>query len=67
MQFLTLMAKKMVSQDSEEDIREAFKVFDKESTGATPTLLIWSFGIPSNALSIYFTQVIFRLLSCATF
>eukprot|EP01122_Echinamoeba_exundans_P007377 TRINITY_DN2258_c0_g1_i1.p1 TRINITY_DN2258_c0_g1~~TRINITY_DN2258_c0_g1_i1.p1 ORF type:complete len:157 (+),score=56.77 TRINITY_DN2258_c0_g1_i1:23-472(+) len=32
-EFLTLMAKKMVSQDSEEDIREAFKVFDKEGTG----------------------------------
>jgi Ca2+-binding EF-hand superfamily protein len=29
-----LMAKKMVSQDSEEDIREAFKVFDKEGTGS---------------------------------
>jgi Ca2+-binding EF-hand superfamily protein len=29
-----LMAKKMANPDSEEDIREAFKVFDKEGTGA---------------------------------
>jgi len=33
LQFLSLMAKKMQNQDSEDDIREAFKVFDKEGTG----------------------------------
>jgi calmodulin len=32
-EFLSLMARKMKSSDSEEDIREAFKVFDKDGNG----------------------------------
>ncbi|XP_046582415.1 uncharacterized protein LOC124289793 [Haliotis rubra] len=32
-EFLGMMAKKMQSRDSEEEIKEAFKVFDKESKG----------------------------------
>ncbi|XP_034864010.1 calmodulin-like [Mirounga leonina] len=32
-QFLTMMARKMKDTDSEEEIREAFHVFDKEGTG----------------------------------
>jgi calmodulin len=31
--FLTLMSRKMKDTDSEEEIREAFRVFDKDSTG----------------------------------
>uniref|UniRef100_A0A8C5QA39 Calmodulin-like protein 3 n=1 Tax=Leptobrachium leishanense TaxID=445787 RepID=A0A8C5QA39_9ANUR len=32
-EFLTMMAKKMKDSDSEEEIREAFRVFDKEGNG----------------------------------
>lgn len=32
-EFLTLMARKMKAQDSEAEIIEAFKVFDKDSSG----------------------------------
>ena len=32
-EFLTLMAKKMKETDSEEELREAFKVFDKDGNG----------------------------------
>lgn len=32
-EFKALMTKKIHHQDKEEDIREAFKVFDKENTG----------------------------------
>ena len=32
-QFLNLMAKKMKDTDSEEEIKEAFKVFDKDGNG----------------------------------
>eukprot|EP00029_Vermamoeba_vermiformis_P014570 TRINITY_DN9687_c0_g1_i1.p1 TRINITY_DN9687_c0_g1~~TRINITY_DN9687_c0_g1_i1.p1 ORF type:complete len:149 (-),score=62.21 TRINITY_DN9687_c0_g1_i1:62-508(-) len=32
-EFLSLMAKKMETQESEEEIRDAFKVFDKDNTG----------------------------------
>jgi len=31
--FLTFMAKKMKDVDTEEDVKEAFRVFDKEGTG----------------------------------
>lgn len=31
-EFLTMMARKMKDTDSEEEIREAFRVFDKVST-----------------------------------
>ena len=33
-EFLNMMAKKMESTDSEEEIREAFRVFDKERNGS---------------------------------
>merc|ERR1711898_39597 len=33
LQFLNLMAKKMKDTDSEEEIKEAFKVFDKDGNG----------------------------------
>lgn len=33
-EFLLMMAKKMNAVDSEQEIREAFKVFDKEGTGS---------------------------------
>ena len=36
-EFLNMMAKKMGSTDSEEEIREAFRVFDRESTGFIST------------------------------
>ena len=32
-EFLTMMAKKMKDTDSEEELREAFKVFDKDGNG----------------------------------
>ena len=32
-EFLTLMARKMKDTESEEEIREAFKVFDKDGNG----------------------------------
>ena len=32
-EFLTMMARKMKDTDSEEEIREAFKVFDSDNTG----------------------------------
>ncbi|RXK40414.1 calmodulin [Tremella mesenterica] len=32
-EFLTLMARKMKDTDSEEEIKEAFKVFDKDGNG----------------------------------
>jgi calmodulin len=32
-EFLTMMAKKMQDTDTEEEIREAFKVFDKDGNG----------------------------------
>ncbi|CAF4809578.1 unnamed protein product, partial [Rotaria magnacalcarata] len=32
-EFLTLMARKMKDTDSEEEIREAFRVFDKDGNG----------------------------------
>lgn len=32
-EFITLMARKMHDTDSEEEIREAFKVFDKNNDG----------------------------------
>ena len=31
-EFLTMMARKMKDTDSEEEIREAFRVFDKDGT-----------------------------------
>lgn len=34
-EFLTLMARKMKDSDSEEEIREAFRVFDKDGNGYT--------------------------------
>ena len=36
-EFLTMMARKMKDTDSEEEIREAFRVFDKVNTVCTPT------------------------------
>ncbi len=36
-EFLTLMARKMNDTDSEEEIQEAFRVFDKDSTGFIST------------------------------
>ena len=33
LEFLTMMARKMKDTDSEEEIREAFKVFDRENNG----------------------------------
>lgn len=35
-EFLQLMAKKLHDSDSEEEIKEAFKVFDKDATGYVP-------------------------------
>ena len=35
-EFLTMMARKMKDTDSEEEIREAFRVFDKVNTGNVP-------------------------------
>jgi len=32
-EFLTMMARKMKDTDSEEEIKEAFKVFDKDGNG----------------------------------
>lgn len=32
-EFLTMMARKMKDTDSEEEIKEAFKVFDKDNNG----------------------------------
>lgn len=32
-EFLTMMARKMKDDDSEEELREAFKVFDKDGSG----------------------------------
>ena len=32
-EFLTMMARKMKDSDSEEEIKEAFKVFDKDGNG----------------------------------
>jgi Ca2+-binding EF-hand superfamily protein len=37
-EFLTMMARKMKDTDSEEEIREAFKVFDKDGNGAPTTV-----------------------------
>ncbi|CAL8256419.1 unnamed protein product [Boreogadus saida] len=34
-EFLTMMARKMKDTDSEEEIREAFRVFDKSGSGGT--------------------------------
>ena len=35
-EFLSMMAKKLKETDLEEDIREAFRVFDKNSSGYVP-------------------------------
>lgn len=35
-EFLTMMARKMKDTDSEEEIKEAFKVFDKDGNGESP-------------------------------
>ena len=32
-EFLTMMARKMKETDTEEEIREAFKIFDKDNNG----------------------------------
>ncbi len=32
-EFLTMMGRKMKDTDSEEELREAFRVFDKDGTG----------------------------------
>jgi len=32
-EFLTMMARKMIDTDSEEEIYEAFRVFDKDGSG----------------------------------
>ena len=32
-EFLVMMAKKMKEEDSEEELREAFRVFDKDGNG----------------------------------
>jgi calmodulin len=48
-EFLTMMARKMKDTDSEEEIREAFKVFDKDGDGmisaAELTFVLISIGI----------------------
>ena len=39
-EFLTMMARKMKETDSEEEIREAFRVFDKDGNGFIRFVLI---------------------------
>ena len=42
-EFLTMMARKMKDTDSEEEIREAFRVFDKDGNGfISAAELLWS-------------------------
>ena len=38
-EFLTMMARKMKDTDSEEEIREVFRVFDKDGNGFLSALL----------------------------
>lgn len=40
-EFLTMMARKMKDTDSEEEIREAFRVFDKVSSPFPECLGLW--------------------------
>ena len=50
-EFLTMMARKMKDTDSEEEILEAFKVFDKDGNGfisASGALAV--FGVPGRAV-----------------
>uniref|UniRef100_A0A8C6G6P8 EF-hand domain-containing protein n=1 Tax=Mus spicilegus TaxID=10103 RepID=A0A8C6G6P8_MUSSI len=43
-EFLTMMARKMKDTDSEEEIREAFRVFDKDDNALLHTKLRWSWS-----------------------
>lgn len=67
-EFLTMMARKMKDTDSEEEIREAFRVFDKVNAVCIPAHT----GICIAVFHIYLQAVNFRmamdtsvLLSCA--
>lgn len=44
-EFLTMMARKMKDTDSEEEIKEAFKVFDKDGNGVRLSLSIYTWLI----------------------
>lgn len=69
-EFLTMMARKMKDTDSEEEIREAFRVFDKVNAVCTPTR---TYAYVQQLFKLcLLTGVIFRmamdtsvLLSCA--
>ena len=50
-EFINMMARKMRETDSEEELREAFRVFDKDGNGSANNLFsnLWnSFIIASN-------------------
>lgn len=53
-----MMARKMRDTDSEEEIREAFKVFDKDGNGFVSNISILYFsvgyGIRSRKLNLFF-------------
>lgn len=70
-EFLTMMARKMKDTDSEEEIREAFRVFDKvRHFGVVCLRLHKSVGllfISGSSVSFFSSSFVFSLTSCHVF
>uniref|UniRef100_A0A8C6K3R9 Calmodulin 2a (phosphorylase kinase, delta) n=1 Tax=Nothobranchius furzeri TaxID=105023 RepID=A0A8C6K3R9_NOTFU len=62
-EFLTMMARKMKDTDSEEEIREAFRVFDKVNAVCSPKVYPEHFRC-TNDLIFRMVTGILALLSC---
>ena len=63
-EFLTMMARKMKDTDSEEEIREAFRVFDKDGNGyISAAELRYEFELPlcGSSGDLYFRHVMTNL------
>ena len=55
-EFLSMMAKKLKETDLEEDIREAFRVFDKNSSGYVHHCPAYCHHVVVVLLSIFFSR-----------
>ena len=64
-EFLTMMAKKLKETDLEEDIREAFRVFDNKNTGYV-TYLFWYLSYKIFAIFLLgFSTNLSKVYECA--